>query len=66
MIVVPICGGFKLREKKANNIFPIIRNAIVQWWTEETCVSSNKSEMTRKRLGPGLYDEKSSHFLMET
>jgi hypothetical protein len=66
VIVVPICGGFKLRKKRVNNIFPTIRNVIIQWWIEETCVSLNKSEMTRKRLGPGLYDEKSRHFLMET
>ncbi len=46
------------------NIFPTIRNVIVQWWTKETHVSLNKSEVTRKRLGHGPYDEISTHFLM--
>ncbi len=42
------------------------RNAMVQWWIEETHVRPNKSEVTRKRLGPGIYDEKTTHFLTKT
>jgi hypothetical protein len=55
-----------LEKKKADNILPDTRNVVVQWWREETRVSSNKSEVTRKRLGPIIYDEKTNHFLMET
>jgi hypothetical protein len=52
--------------KKIANIFLVTRNAVVQWWTKETRVSSNKNEATKKRLGPDIYDEKTTHFLMET
>jgi hypothetical protein len=54
-----------LKKRKINNMLPATRNVIVQWWIEETRVSSNKSEVTRKRLGSGIYDEKTTHFLME-
>jgi hypothetical protein len=39
---------------------------MVQWWIEETCVRLNKNEVTRKRLGPWIYDEKATHFLTKT
>lgn len=54
-----------IEEKKTNNILPTTRNVAVQWWTKETHVSLNKSEVTRKRLGLDIYDEKATHFMME-
>jgi hypothetical protein len=53
-------------KKKPKNILHATRNVIVQWWIEETHVSLNKCEVTRKRLGPSIYDEKTTQFLMET
>jgi hypothetical protein len=46
-------------------ILHVIRNVMVQWWTKETCVSPNKSEVTKKRLGPCKYDEKTIYFLIK-
>ncbi len=55
-----------LRKKRANNIFLATRNVVIQWWIEESHVSMNKSEVTKKRLGLNIYNEKATHFLMET
>jgi hypothetical protein len=55
-----------LRKKRFDIILHVIRNAIVQWWTKETHVTLNKNEVTRKRSGPNICDEKATHFLMET
>lgn len=47
-----------MRKKGPDVVMPITRNAVVQSWIEETCVSPNKGEVTRKKLGPCIYDEK--------
>jgi hypothetical protein len=43
-----------------------IRNSVLTWWAQETCVSPNKSEVTRKKLEPDIYDKKPTHFLTKT
>lgn len=54
-------------EKKKFDVFLFVtRNVMVQWWTEETHVNLNKSEVIRKRSGLGIYDEKAIHFLPKT
>ncbi len=55
---------FSEEKKRIDFILHAKRNVVVQWWTKETHVSLNKSEVTRKRLGHGPYDEISTHFLM--
>jgi len=45
-------------KKELDVVLLVTRNALVQWWIEETYVSPNKSEVTRKKLGPCIYDEK--------
>ncbi len=52
-----------MRKKRIDVILPTTGNAMVQWWIEETHVSPNKSEVTRKRLGPCIYDEMAIYFL---
>jgi hypothetical protein len=55
-----------VRKNKIDVILLATRNAMVQWWIEKTHVRPNKSEVTRKRLGPCIYDEKATHFLTKT
>ncbi len=50
-------------KKTIDGIMPKIRNSIIRWWAQETCVSLNKSEVTKKRLELGIYNEKPIHFL---
>ncbi len=38
----------------------------VAWWTFQTHVSPNKNDVMRKCLEARVYDEKPTHFLMET
>jgi hypothetical protein len=55
-----------MRKKKTNVVLHAIRNVVVQWWIKETFVSPNKSEVIKKRLVLGIYDEKVIHFLIKT
>jgi hypothetical protein len=55
-----------MKKKRTNGIPPNIWNLIVNWWVIESRVSNDKSEVTRKWLEVGVYDEKPTHFLMET
>jgi hypothetical protein len=53
--------------KKGNDDNPhVIRNIVVNWWAIKTRVSPNKNDVTKKRLEVGIFDEKPTHFLMET
>ena len=36
------------------------------WWISETRVSPNKKDVTRKRLGPKIYEHHPTHFLLES
>jgi hypothetical protein len=58
--------SFTMRKKRTNGIPPNILNLIMNWWVIESQVSPNKSEVTRKQLDVGIYDEKPTNFLMET
>jgi len=55
-----------LRKKISDGILPSTRNVIVNWWATKTPVSLNKSDVICKRLEVGIFDEKPTHFLMET
>jgi hypothetical protein len=56
----------KLRKKRSDGILPSTKNVIVNWWAVKNRVSPNKSDVTCKRLEVGIFDEKPTHFLMET
>jgi hypothetical protein len=43
-----------------------IKNVFLQWWITQTWVSPNKFNVIKKRLEIGVYDEKPTHFLLET
>jgi hypothetical protein len=55
-----------MREKKPDGISIHMRNVALQWWVSETRVSPKKSNVIKKRLEVGVFDEKPTHFLMET
>jgi hypothetical protein len=57
---------FTLRKKRSDDFLPSTRNVIMNWWVVETQVSLNKSDVTFKRLEAGIFDEKPTHFLMDT
>jgi hypothetical protein len=42
------------------------KNLVVKWWTEDTHISLNKVEMTRKKMKLSTFEEKPIHVLMET
>jgi hypothetical protein len=43
-----------------------VKIATIAWWAFETCVSPNKVDVMRKCLEARVYNEKPTHFLMET
>jgi hypothetical protein len=55
-----------MRKKMINNLLLIIRNLVLKWWAKEIHVSPNKAKMIRKIMKPNTFDEKFTHFLMET
>ncbi len=52
-----------MKKKIINGIPHSIWSLIVNWWVIKSWVSLNKSELTRKWLKVGIYDEKPTHFL---
>ena len=50
------------REGLSNNTKVLVN----LWWTSETRVSPNKKDVTRKRLGPKIYEHHPTHFLLES
>ena len=54
------------RRKRTDGISEMDREVILRWWVSETRVSPNKKDVTRKRVGPGVYDEKATQYLQET
>jgi len=55
-----------VRRKKMDGMTAKVKNVVLTWWVSETRVSPNKKDVTRKRIGPGVYDERPTHYLMET
>jgi hypothetical protein len=55
-----------VKEKKSNGIFFIVKNVVQQRWALKTRISPNKFDVTQQILELGVFDEKLTHFLMET
>ena len=55
-----------VRRKRTDGLREEERIVIITWWVVETRVSPNKKDVTRKRLAPGVFDEKPTHYLQET
>ncbi len=55
-----------VRKKKTNGVPKLLKETILEWWTLEMHVNPNKSEVTCKRVGAMMYEERPTHFLMET
>jgi hypothetical protein len=63
-------NGFALwslfvRKKRTNGLLELLKKTIIDWWTSETRVSPNKSDVTQRRLEAMVYNERPTHFLME-
>ena len=63
-------GGFlwtlSVRKKRSDGLTEYVKAVVILWWAQNTRVSPNRKEIARKRTGPGEWDEKPTHFLMET
>jgi hypothetical protein len=58
---------FKLPERRRRDgVLSGTRELVIAWWTSETRVSPNKKDVTRKRLGPKVYDHHATHLLLES
>lgn len=55
-----------MREVRKDGLSIAKRSAIMHWWDFESRVSLNKKDVTRQRIGPGMYIEKATHNLQET
>jgi hypothetical protein len=60
-----LCSLF-IKKKRTDRLPNLLKEAVIDWWTSETCVSPNKNNVVWKRLEVVVYDEKPMHFLMET
>jgi len=55
-----------IHKGKSNILFPQAKANGEPWWFSRTCMSPNQKEVVRKKLGPHVYDEKPTHYCMET
>jgi hypothetical protein len=53
------------KKKRLDRVSMEDKASIVTWWLTETRVSPNKKDLTCKRVGPKLYKEHVTHFLLE-
>jgi hypothetical protein len=58
--------SLSVRKRKIDGCTIDVKNVAIAWWASETLVSPNKDDVMRKCLEDGMYDEKPTHFLMET
>lgn len=69
-VVLSATGHFlfslTVRRKRTDGLKEEERIVIITWWVCESRVSPNKKDVTRKRLAPGVFDEKPTHYLQET
>ena len=58
---------FKLPERRRRDVIPSeTKELVFTWWSSETRVSPNKKDVTRKRLGPKVYNHHATHLLLES
>jgi hypothetical protein len=55
-----------VKNKISNGLNMSIKNVVLQWWISKTRVNPNKFDVTNKRLETTIFDEKPTHFLMQT
>ncbi len=53
-------------KNRSNVLSPQTKAIILSWWMSETRINPNWKEVVRKWLMPHKYDEKPTHYLMET
>ncbi len=58
--------SLSVRKKKTDGLLELLTKVVIDWWTSETYVSPNKSNVTRRKLEAMVYDERPTHLLMET
>jgi hypothetical protein len=64
-------NGFALwslfvKKKRTDGLLELLKKTVINWWTLETHVNPNKSDVTQRRLEVMVYDERPTHLLMET
>jgi hypothetical protein len=58
--------SLSVRKCKIDGCTIDVKNVAIAWWASKTRVRFNKDDVTKKCLEVGVYDEKPTHFLMET
>jgi hypothetical protein len=58
--------SLSIRKHKIDGCTIDVKNVAIAWWAFDTHVSPNKDDVMKKCLEAGVYDEKPTHFLMET
>lgn len=60
------CWSLSVRKKREDGIPQVVRVLVLKWWAENTRVSPNRKDVTRKRIGSAEFDDKPTHYLMES
>jgi hypothetical protein len=65
------CNGvfwwtLSIKKSRYDALTPATKATALAWWIEEIRVSPNRRKVTWKRIAPNVFNEKPTHFLMET
>lgn len=55
-----------IRKKRTYGLHELLKKVVLEWWTLEPLMSHGQNDVTHKQLEPMVYDEKPTHFLMES
>ncbi len=58
--------SFSIKKNKIDECTNVVKKVVICWWASDTWISPNKYNVTRKHLEARVYNEKPTHFLMET
>lgn len=58
--------GVPSQKKREGGLCSEVKVLVMQWWTEETCVSPQQRDVRRKHLGQNSYDTHTAYLLMES
>jgi hypothetical protein len=55
-----------VRKQRYDALTLATKATTLAWWIQETRVNPNRRKVTWKCITPNVFDEKSTHFVMET
>jgi hypothetical protein len=61
-----VLWSLSIRRKRTDGCTNVAKTTALTWWASETRVNPNKANVTTKCLEAGMWDEKPTHYLMET